>query len=388
MKESTQAGAPGTKDYRRILLSWKKGFALISIGFVLACIFLEIFLRIDFYRQERKAREEARVTTPKGEYWPIYDPDLGYRLNPKFGDHNPDGLRDHPVTPKENRFRILFLGDSLLYYGDDLDDTVAGHFRSEVHKDPAFRRIDVINAGIKGYTNYQELLYLKKYGLKFEPDLVGIEFCLNDLHKFLHSFNIENGRIVPGSYRFSTEALNPGTKSWMRRFTDKSFLIVWLENKIDMARRRVLKSRGTYFSFETAVDIGRAWQDEPWKEIQHQLEEFVVLQKQHQFRLFVVNFPVSSQYKPNYLRQDRDYVLKPQRKLKEICDRLGIPFYDLYPDMNAALFSQDGIHLTKSGREIAGRLIVKFLTRSQLFQGKAFESSVALNAESSGIASN
>ncbi len=365
MNDSPEAASPDAKPAGRINLSRKKRFLLIAAGFLLAFFAMEIALRIENYFQVRRAREEANVNSPEEEYWPVYDPDLGYRLNPKFGDHNPDGLRDHPVGPKENHFRVLFLGDSLLYYGDDLDDTVSAHLRSVVNKNPAFRHIDVTNAGIKGYTNYQELLYLKKYGLNFEPDLVGIGFCLNDLFKFLHSFNVENGKIIPGSYRFSEEALNV-PRSRLRRLKDKSFLIVWLENKISLAGRRIAKKRAGSLPFETALDIGRAWQDEPWKQIESQLEEFVALQSRHHFRLFVVSFPVSSQYKSEYLRSNRDYVLKPQRKLKEICERLGIPLYDLYPDMNAGLFSQDRIHLTKPGRKIAGALIAKFLIQSQL----------------------
>ena len=42
--------------------------------------------------------------------------------------------------------------------------------------------IEVINAGIPGYTTYQELEFLKIYGLQMEPDLVVLGFVFNDLY--------------------------------------------------------------------------------------------------------------------------------------------------------------------------------------------------------------
>ena len=39
-----------------------------------------------------------------------------------------------------------------------------------------------------------------------EPDLVGVGFVLNDLHRILHRFALEDGEIVGDEYAFTDEA--------------------------------------------------------------------------------------------------------------------------------------------------------------------------------------
>jgi lysophospholipase L1-like esterase len=344
-------------------LSWKGRIALVLFGLFLIALVLELGLRIASTLEDPRAREGwSAGNSDSKEYWAIYDPDLGYRQNPKFLDMNPEGLRDHAVAPKSDRFRVLFLGDSVAVYGDTVDDTFVGHLRAELRRDPTYSGVEVINAGIKGYTNYQEVLYLKKYGLQFRPDLVGLEFCLNDLFKFLHSFQVENDQLVAGTYEFSTEAVSQKPESLLRRMAKKSRLLVWAYNNVRIARNAAEWRARQGFSFDYRLDVRTAWQDEPWQDIERQLAGAVELGRQEGFGVFVVAFPIVVQYQADYLARDRAYVLKPQRKLKTICERLKIPFYDLYGDMEAGHFVEDGIHLTPAGRQRAGKKIATFLS--------------------------
>jgi lysophospholipase L1-like esterase len=350
--------------------SRKAKLGLILFSLVLTCLLLEAGMRLSAALDRRKARTEMKAgQTPQGEYWAIYDPDLGYRQNPQWGDLNADGLRDRPIREKTDRNRLLFLGDSVAFYGDSLDDTLVAYMRAELGRQHHFEKLEIINAGIKGYTNYQELQYLKKFGLNFKPDIVGVEFCLNDLHKFLHSFQVENGQIVYGTYNFSSEALgNVQTKprTLAQRIADKSYLLRWLKSNIGIVSKIISWKAHNGYSFDYRVDISNAWQDGAWKNIEAQLAEAAALGHSRSFKMFVVVVPVAPQYESSYVARDRDYVLKPQRKLKEICERLNIPFYDLYPDLNAELFEDDGIHLTKEGRQIAGRRLAAFFADSHL----------------------
>ena len=355
--------------------SWKARAGLVLFSFLLTCLALEAGLRVSAAVDRRKARAEAKATeTSEGEYWAIYDPDLGYKQNPKWGDLNSDGLRDRPIGEKAERTLLLFLGDSIALYGDNVDDTFVAYMRAELGRQDKFQKLEIIDAGIKGYTNYQELLYLRKYGLGFKPDIVGVEFCLNDLHKFLHSFQVENGKIVYGSYNFSSEALSDvpnKPRTLAQRVVDKSYLLTWFKNNIGIVGRVIAWKANNGYSFDYKIDISNAWQDKPWKDIESQFAEARALGQAHSFKMFVVVVPVASQYDAGYLARDRDYVLKPQRKLKETCDHLNIPFYNLYPDLNANSFIDDGIHLTKEGRQIVGKRIAAFFADSHLIPDAA-----------------
>jgi len=88
------------------------------------------------------------------------DATLRWRFSAKDG-RNSLGLRNREVDAKDPQdFRILFLGDSLIWSGD----TSSGKLYTEVIEtslNQALRRpaarVEVINAGIPGYTTYQEL---------------------------------------------------------------------------------------------------------------------------------------------------------------------------------------------------------------------------------------
>jgi lysophospholipase L1-like esterase len=327
---------------------------------------MELGLRVVHALQRPGQNEGWSQAETQGEYWAIYDPDLGYRQNPKFADMNPDGLRDRPIGSKAGRFRILFLGDSVAVYGDSIDDTLVGHVRAGLQARPGAPRVDVINGGVKGYTNYQELVFLRKFGVKFEPDLVGFEFCLNDLFRYLQSFELEHGHLVPGTYQFSTEAVSQSRESTWRRLAKHSQLLVWLINKVPIARNAAQWQAHGGFSFDYRIDVRNAWLDDPWVTIEDQLQQAMALGRSEGFRVFLVGVPLAVQYDAGYLARDREYVLKPQRKLKEICERLNIPYYDVYPDLGPSDFIADGLHLTANGRRVAGEKIAAFLERSGL----------------------
>ena len=328
---------------------------------------MEIGLHVVNSIAARKQREEEKAAAnPAEQYWAIADPDLGYRMNPRYADLNPDGLRDHPIGPKQGRFRLLMLGDSIGFYGDTVDDTFVGHMRETIHADPPYASVDVVNACIKGYTDYQEVGYLKKFGVKFEPDLVGIEFCLNDIPKFLMAFRFDDqGKVIPGSYNVSEDA-KLKARSWPRRLMSQSALLVWLKEHLQLVRNLASWQVNRGFSFDYRTDINTAWQDAGWKDIGLQLGEAADLGRQRGFKLFLVVFPVATQYQPDYLARNRNHVLKPQAKLKEICERLNIAYYDLYPDFKPEWIGIDAIHLTPEGRRHAGRLIAQFVIRERL----------------------
>ncbi len=334
---------------------------LLLSSLLLVGLAAELGLRLAAAAAARRARVQAGAeAAPPGEFWAVYDPDLGYRLNPRFGDINADGLRDRPLGPKGARPRLVVLGDSVGFYGDTVDDTWVAHLRA------ALPQAEVVNASIKGYTNYQELLYLKKYGLRLEPDLVGVAFCLNDLHRFLHSFVVQDGRLA-GAYEFSEEVLAQSRPAPLVR----SHLLGWTAYWGRVAARTVRWKASGWYSFDFQPDISKAWKDPAWPAVEEQLGEMLRLGRQNGFGLFVTVFPVVAQYRQDYLARDRQYVLKPQHRLQEICGRLRIPYYDLYPDLEAGVFGEDGLHLTPPGRRRVGGLIAGFLRRSPLVPAAA-----------------
>jgi len=105
-----------------------------------------------------------------------------YALNPRRPGISLQGLRDRDFAiPKPpGTHRILVLGDSIAYgVGVAPGETFAKVLERQL--DRPGRRVEVINAGVLGYTAYNEERYYAARGRDFQPDVVVVAFCMNDV---------------------------------------------------------------------------------------------------------------------------------------------------------------------------------------------------------------
>ncbi len=96
----------------------------------------------------------------------------------------PRGFRSPvPSSPKpEHTFRIVALGDSYTW-GDfisNTDDIWTSVLQKNLQNNFSDKRIEVINLGIRGFTTVNELETLQKIGLNIDPDVIILQFTLND----------------------------------------------------------------------------------------------------------------------------------------------------------------------------------------------------------------
>ena len=349
------------------LKSWLASLALLAATVGILFVACEIGIRV--------IESTKQASDATGESWAIYDENLGYRPRPNFGDANAHGLRGKAVETPKQRFRVLILGDSVIYYGDDAGDTIPGQVERTLRADAHLATIEVLNAGVRGYTNYQELGYLKQYGLALDPDVVGVAFVLNDLHRILHKFKVENGKIVGQQYAFADEAVR-SVESPLYRLARQSHFLVWLRSQLAVFDDLIEVYAGKGFTFDYRPDFNTAWREAPWRDVEAQLGEMTALGRERGFRVFLVAFPFGEQLRPDYLARNREYVTYPQRKLAEITGRLGIPYLDLFPVLDLARdFDPDHVHLTKQGRGVAGDRIARFMVNEGLVPLSAAPSS-------------
>ena len=122
---------------------------------------------------------------------PIYrrssNPYLRYELVPQAESGlitvNSDGFRgrEYSIPKPPNTFRILMLGDSeTLSIMLPQSDTLAAQLENLLNKLSGNLRYEVLNFGVEGYNTFQELEQLKTKGLKYDPDLIILNYVLND----------------------------------------------------------------------------------------------------------------------------------------------------------------------------------------------------------------
>lgn len=276
------------------------------------------------------------------------------------------GLRNREIGPKTNQFRILFLGDSLVWDGATTRGilyTQAIEEKLNVSPPTETKTIEVINAGIPGYTTFQEVEFLKVHGFAMAPDLVILGFVNNDLfYKYLHK------PLAGGALGYEPEAKLNGFSPYtpVGWIFARSYAAHALVHGCERIARKF--SGRPSFPFEDMPDFRLAWKEYAWVREEALLRDLNQLLNARGIRLVVVAFPVVDQVNVRWLKLDRDYVLFPQRKLSSICDRHGIQLLDLTDALHQGgtnLF-KDYVHLTPEGNDLVGEQITRFLLSTSI----------------------
>jgi lysophospholipase L1-like esterase len=115
----------------------------------------------------------------------IADERLVWRLAPRDAGPlatNELGLRDTPPRV-DARSRILLLGDSVSW-GHGIDDVRRVYpqvLERRMNERGGAAAVEIVNAGVPGYSTFQELAYLECCGLALSPDALVVQFSLSDV---------------------------------------------------------------------------------------------------------------------------------------------------------------------------------------------------------------
>jgi lysophospholipase L1-like esterase len=304
------------------------------------------------------------------------DDNLRWRMPSEGKDRNSLGLRNREVGPKgENDFRILFLGDSLIFssettsgalYTAVIEEKLNALIASgEIGADAlAGKEVEVINAGVPGYTTYQEIEFFNQYALDMQPDVVVLGVVFNDVYyKYLHRPTKTNFLAMDPESRRNRfdKSTFPGT------VFAKSYLAHEVVYALEILHQKLGFS--PYYGFERHEDFALAWKSYGWRDTESLIRNFQLQLIRQDIPLMMVIFPVSDQVDDAYLSMDRDYVLYPQARVKAFGARYKIPYLDLtdvlYQSGGRELFS-DYLHLGGSGNDIVAAELTGYLSENIL----------------------
>ncbi len=125
------------------------------------------------------------------EFFYEVDPELFWRLKPNLrvrgeATHirtNSEGFRGLDLREREDPadLRLLLLGDSVTFgYGVPEDATIGARLRAGLQAALPGRKVEVLNAGVPGYTSLQGLHLLRRLGERVAPDVLIVSFGFND----------------------------------------------------------------------------------------------------------------------------------------------------------------------------------------------------------------
>jgi lysophospholipase L1-like esterase len=179
-----------TKEPRKALAHLAGNLGLALLSGLLCLIAVELALTLVGYEYtplqiEVVPNADARPYHVFEDHHFVYDADLIWRPKPSYDMFNAQGFRgvELPASKPASSYRVFAVGDSntLGWAGEDGPNWP--EYLGELLQARAGngREIDVINAGVWGYSSYQGVLRFRET-LPYEPDMVLISFGGNDAH--------------------------------------------------------------------------------------------------------------------------------------------------------------------------------------------------------------
>lgn len=172
----------------RMLRSAARAFVIVLFSAALMLVLLELLLRLYFGALGTQADKIAYLYTREQinqlEPYALPLPEIDYGLSPDHAEHNALGYRGADVAlPKPSgTVRIVALGGSTTY-GTSVkpNETYPFYLEQVLREDYGYSNVEVINAGVFGYTTYQTLANLTFRIVELEPDIVIIYHAGNDV---------------------------------------------------------------------------------------------------------------------------------------------------------------------------------------------------------------
>jgi hypothetical protein len=179
---------------------WLGNLAAALLGLVVAGVLLEVLVVLikgeqpKFPRRVVAAPWGLRYNQPGAEYrHKSADGTFYFRINRQgmradrdYGYEKPPGVR-----------RILSLGDSFtIGFEVEVEECFSSVLERQLHQ--AGELLEVLNAGVSGFSTAEAFLYLQRELIKYDPDVVLLSYFENDLSDNARAnlFRLENGTLV------------------------------------------------------------------------------------------------------------------------------------------------------------------------------------------------
>jgi lysophospholipase L1-like esterase len=305
------------------------------------------------------------------------DEALGWKLRPGAEDNwggvfvriNGKGLRGPELDydKSEGALRVLCLGDSVTF-GYRIEDPLKTYpyLAGPLLEANLGRPVETINAGVGGYSPWQEFLYLQREGIRYRPDLVLVGFVLNDLTE-----KIQLVRFGGTGEGFQLEHTFKGR---FDRWADRIALLHF-GNRL-YARLRfgsdIQRKAAEIELMDVKALVERPERPEyvqAWSETLESLDLLFAFCRQRNLPAALVIFPYRFQY------DNPAKYAGPQERLMRFASERGIPALDLMPGlfdaMQAAGLQRKDIyfdrnHFTEKGHALIAPLVSDFILSNRL----------------------
>lgn len=351
---------------------WRGEHALFARRWFARVILVSLAIVLPLFVLERVLAPFAERPTTIFER----DPDLGWRLKPgavDFWGGEPVHINAHGLRGPERAFakpagtrRVLVLGDSVTFgFGIAADEqTLPARVERELAHSLTLP-VECINAGVDGYSTWQEHLFLQRTGLRYEPDVVVVAFVLNDVDE---RFGLKRfggaGEGFQLEHTFSAEApewIQSSAIAWFARALRGRF--AYGRDVREGARRSELMD-----TFAVLLEPGRADVRDAWTSTLADLDLVVRTCRERNVAVVLALLPYATQlYRPE--------LDSPRAILEPFAAGRDLPFVDVRAAFLRAVregsvsiedLFLDPCHPRALGHELAAREIARVIVELEL----------------------
>jgi len=285
----------------------------------------------------------------------VNDPILNWRFVPNstvqdgnvISHYNSAGFRDveHAVEKPAHVTRVVVIGDSVTEgSGVREEELFAGHIQALLGS-----RYEVINLGMSGLNTLQEIHILDVEGMKYAPDVVVVNFILNDcdfFSEFRATERFQNEKDAKIGL-FGDITVDPRLKRWLK----SSALIYFVKGRMEYLQGLITgKEEKNYY-----VSL---WDDpECHRRVLSGFDALKAVQERFRFDVHVLIWPLLM----NYERYSFSHV---HAWVKENADQRGFKVLDLLPLYSSRQYrdlqvtAEDNVHPNGEGHRLSAKAYV------------------------------
>jgi lysophospholipase L1-like esterase len=254
------------------------------------------------------------------------------RIN-QYGHHD----RDFPLHKGKNEFRGLMIGDSVtMGHGMTYEETFSNQLENILREKVGSRRnYRIINAGVQGYSTFQEYNTLRR-SLVFKPDFIAIGFCMNDPTE---PFVVDERF---GGVGLDYHGITQASSMLISYTSNETGYGRWLQRLQERKKSKELTKKWEVYSVK---EMARSRVDDPrfaenWKMVLLYLNKMYDVTRSENIRVALLIFPHTFQLMNDELKE-------PQHILIEHARARNIDVIDLTDVFEREIFNRGIVKLLK-----------------------------------------
>ena len=282
----------------------------------------------------------------------VDDPILNWRIAPNSErregrlvyQFNSEGFRDtdHETRNDNGRKRIIVLGDSVTVgYGVAGEDIFSSVLQQRLGND-----VEVINISAGGLNTPQETHLFELEGIKYKPEMVILNFILNDCDFY-------SNRAGGQEYRENKDAqidllggisINPKLK----RLLKSSALVYFVKSQLENIKGRITGDMATSHDY-----FHRIWsEDKNRKKIIDGFSALANLGSEHDFETVVVIWPILTDFEDYQYTEIHEWV-EQQAAANDFRVIDLLPAFSPNSFRDLQVTAEDNVHPNARGHELA-----------------------------------